>query len=272
MSGRRKKDKNKLLQRRPRNVLCKELRYHQKRDRMSDCSDSSDKENDETETVNEWPLPFPVAMWDLEHCSNSNSKQSKHGTGKKLVRYGLTKLLRLSTRFSGLCLTPVSDKCVTPLDRKIVEKYGCAVVNCSWSRIDDTPFNKVRTSHPRILPFLVSANSTKPCELSCAEAIAATLIITGFPDEADLILDKFSWGHLFLELNSELLEKYARCANTEEVIAVQEKFLKDIQQEKIDRLALSDFPPSDTESEEEAEEKDKSVVSEITRELANARI
>ena len=57
------------------------------------------------ETVNEWPLPFPVAMWDLE-CS----KQSKHGTGKKLVRHGLTKLLRLSTRFSGLCLTPVGNK------------------------------------------------------------------------------------------------------------------------------------------------------------------
>lgn len=181
---------------------------------------------------------------------------------------------------------------MTPLDRKIVEKYGCAVVDCSWSRIDDTPFNKVRTSHPRILPFLVAANSTKPCELSCAEAIAATLIITGFSDEADLILNKFSWGHLFLELNNELLEKYARCANTEEIIAVQEKFLKDIQQEKIDRLgkninysvlilciswylcslALPDFPPSDTESEEEAEEKDKNVVSEIAKELANTRI
>jgi len=58
------------------------------------------------ETVNEWPLPFPVAMWDLEHCS----KQSKHGTGKKLVKHGLTKLLRLSTRFSGLCLTPVGNE------------------------------------------------------------------------------------------------------------------------------------------------------------------
>lgn len=57
------------------------------------------------ETVNEWSLPFPVAMWDLEHCS----KQSKHGTGKKLVRHGLTKLLRLGTRFSGLCLTPVGN-------------------------------------------------------------------------------------------------------------------------------------------------------------------
>lgn len=185
------------------------------------------------------------------------------------------------------------------MDREIIERYGCAVVDCSWSRIDDIPFNKVKAAHPRILPFLVAANPInfgKPCELSCVEAIAAALIITGFPDEAKLCLGKFRWGHSFLELNDELLEKYARCANTEEVIAVQDKFLKDAWQEKIDRLgerisncsvlilyrnvhicslALPDFPQSDTESEEEEEEekeKDKDAVSEITKELASTRI
>lgn len=44
MSGRRKKDKSKLLQRRPRYVLGKEQRYHQKRDKESE---ESDKENDD---------------------------------------------------------------------------------------------------------------------------------------------------------------------------------------------------------------------------------
>lgn len=123
-----------------------------------------------------------------------------------------------------------------------MEKYGCAVVDCSWSRIDDTPFNKVKTVHPRILPFLVATNPTnfgRPCELSCVEAIAAVLIITGFPDEAKLYLEKFRWGHSFVELNGELLEKYAQCTSTEEVIAVQDKFLKDAWQEKIDRLGKS---------------------------------
>jgi len=45
MSGRRKKDKSKMLQRRPRYVLGKEQRYHQKRDRELE---GSNKENDET--------------------------------------------------------------------------------------------------------------------------------------------------------------------------------------------------------------------------------
>ncbi|KAL0128883.1 hypothetical protein PUN28_003923 [Cardiocondyla obscurior] len=269
MSGRKKKDKNKLLQRRPRYVLGKEQRYHQMRDREAEGSIESDKENDETESINDWPLPFPVAMWDLEHCD------PKKCTGRKLVRHGLTKLLRLGERFQGLCLTPVGDKCVTPMDREIVERYGCAVVDCSWSRIDDTPFNKIKTVHPRILPFLVAANPAnfgKPCELSCVEAIAAALIITGFSDEAKMYLEKFRWGHSFLQLNNELLEKYACCTSTEEVIAVQDKFLKDAWQEKIDRLSLPDFPQSDTESEEEEEQKDKNKVSEITKELANAQI
>lgn len=266
MSGRRKKDKNKLLQRRPRHVLGKEQRYHQERDRESE---GSDKENEETESIEEWPLPFHVAMWDLKECD------PRKCTGKKLVKHNLMKILRFGTLFPGLCLTPFGNEYVTSMDHKTVQKYGCAVVDCSWSRIDNTPFHKIKTSHSRILPFLVACNPInygKPCQLSCVEAVAATLIITGFPDEAKLYLEEFRWGHSFLEVNGELLEKYARCTNTEEVIAVQDKFLEDARQEKIDRCALPDFPQSDMESDEEEEKKDQKIISEITKELASTRI
>jgi len=40
----------------------------------------------------------------------------------------------------------------------------------------------------------------------------------------------------------------------------------------IPSLALPDFPQSDTESEEETEEKDRNAVSETAKELANTRI
>ena len=130
---------------------------------------------------------------------------------------------------------------MTPSDREIVQQYGCAVVDCSWARLDDTPFSRMKTPNPRLLPFLVAANPInygKPCQLSCVEAIAATLIITGFRSEADFYLGKFSWGHSFLKLNLELLEKYALCSSAEEIITVQEKFLADARQEKIDRLGM----------------------------------
>jgi len=40
----------------------------------------------------------------MEHCD------PKKCSGKKLVRHGLIKILRLGTRFSGLCLTPIGKK------------------------------------------------------------------------------------------------------------------------------------------------------------------
>ncbi|KAG5327866.1 TSR3 protein, partial [Pseudoatta argentina] len=257
MSG-RKKNKNKLLERRSRYVLSKEQKYYRKR-----------VDEDNEAEVNEQSINFPVAMWDMEHCD------PKKCSGRKLARHGLIRILQLGARFPGLCLTPMGDKCVSPTDCDIVQEYGCAVVDCSWARLDDTPFNRMKTSHPRILPFLVAANPInygKPYQLSCVEAIAATLIITGFPNEAELYLGKFSWGHSFLELNSELLEKYALCTTSEEIITAQETYLKKAWQEKLDRLTLPDFPENNTESEEEEEEKDTNTVLKVTEDLGDIKV
>jgi len=183
-------------------------------------------------------------MWDMEHCD------PKKCTGRKLARFKLIKVLRLGHKFSGIVLSPNGEKCVCPDDASIVSKHGIAVVDCSWAKIESTPFSKMKSNHPRLLPFLVAANPInygKPCQLSCVEALAAALIITGFPKIADYYLGKFRWGNSFLSLNGEVLQKYSSCKTSTEVIEVQKTYLEDVRMEKEEQSKKDPFDITDSD-------------------------
>ena len=85
-----------------------------------------------------------------------------------------------------------------------------------------------------IVPYLVAANSVnygRPWRLNCAEALAACFYICGHEDWARGVLMHFSYGEPFLEINSQLLKRYAACTNEEEVKKAEELWLAKLERE-----------------------------------------
>ena len=70
-----------------------------------------------------------------------------------------------------------------------------------------------------------SVNYGRPFRLTTVEALAGALVVLGERDHARRILSKFTWGETFLEVNEEPLRRYADCADSSEVVAVQDEYL-----------------------------------------------
>ena len=173
-----------------------------------------------------------LKMWDFGHCD------PKKCSGKKLERLNLLTLQKIGKSFGGVVLTPKGRKLVSPADYNVIKSYGLCVVDCSWARLDEVPFSKIKSPYDRILPFLIAANPVnygKAYKLNCVEAFSAALYIVGLKEQAGQLLDKFSWGHSFIELNKDLLEKYSECEDEDGLKKVQDEHMEMIQNEQLER-------------------------------------
>lgn len=191
-----------------------------------------------------------LALWNLKQCDR------KKCTGQQLVNQGVVRTLRLGVRFPGLVLTPAARRCVSREDTWLLKTRGVALVDCSWNRLTEVPFSQTQGAAPRLLPYLVAANPVnygKPCKLSCAEALAAVLIICGFRDVGLDVMNRFKWGSTFLELNDGLLDRYSACETSKEVIAAQNEILASLRTADYDTPCY-DFPDSDSETSSNGEE------------------
>ena len=145
-------------------------------------------------------------------------------TARKLARFDLVDLHR-SDRATpyGVVLNPHAERALSPAD---ADHDALIALDCSWESADEARFS-LPGDH-RALPYLVAANPVnfgRPLRLTTVEALAAALCVFGERDRAEAILGKFTWGHTFLELNAEPLRRYADCADSAEVVAVQQEYL-----------------------------------------------
>ena len=150
----------------------------------------------------------------------------------KLKRHGLVRVVgRVQALPRGaVVLNPFAEQAFSPSDRARVARRGLAALDLSWTHAGDVAglLGMSRTS--RALPYLVAGNPVnygKPTVLSTVEALAAALVIVGFPEEAARLLSVFKWGPTFLSLNAELLAAYAAARDSGEVVRLQGQFMKD---------------------------------------------
>jgi pre-rRNA-processing protein TSR3 len=74
---------------------------------------------------------------------------------------------------------------------------------------------------------MLAANPTnyaKLGKLSSVEALAGALYILNEKDLAVGMMDKFKWGHTFLQLNANLLDDYASAETEEQVIELEAEY------------------------------------------------
>lgn len=174
---------------------------------------------------------FKAACWDLGHCD------PRRCSGKRLMKLNLLRPLHPGQRHPGVVITPNGKRTLSPADADLLVNFGVAVVECSWARVDEINWSKVGGKCERLLPYLVAANTVnygKPWRLNCAEALAAAMWICGREEWARTIMEPFAYGEAFLEINTTLLRKYARCGDEEGVKKVQEEWMERLEKEYTD--------------------------------------
>ncbi|MGQ9781692.1 MAG: DUF367 family protein [Nitrososphaeria archaeon] len=153
-------------------------------------------------------------------------------TAVKLRKFNLVEFtsVRESKSKDSILLDPFAERALSKEDRKIVERKGLTAVDGSWKKINEEKFRLLHKRYiPRALPYLVAGNPTHygtPTKLSTVEALAFALYIVGFKDQAFQLLEIFSWGMSSFKLNQYLLDMYSRANTAEQVVNLQNEFIK----------------------------------------------
>lgn len=144
----------------------------------------------------------------------------KKCTAAKLVKFDIATRVRMIPA-NSILLDPFAKTILSKDDKPII-----TALDCSWN--EPSIFKHKLRGIKRRLPLLFAGNPinyAKPNKLSTAEALAASAMILDCKEKAEEILNKFKWGHTFLELNEELFNDYSKAKNASELLKIEKEYI-----------------------------------------------
>jgi len=130
----------------------------------------------------------------------------------------------------GILLNPQAGRLQGPEDNGLLDRGGSIVaLDCSWKSIERAlaQVSKHSMLEGRTLPVLLAANPVswgKPGRLTTAEALCASVIISGRWEQGRRIITPFSFGDEFLSLNASPLEAYSNARSNADLAELQWEF------------------------------------------------
>ena len=140
----------------------------------------------------------------------------KKCTAAKLIKFGLAKKVTKSQSKTVL-LHPFAEKTLFHHEKSFFTSI--TGIDCSWALAEQV-FQKNFVGLSRKLPPLLAGNPvnySKINKLTTVEAIAGAAYILGEQELSQKLLEKFNWGHTFIELNENLLNDYQKANSDEQV-------------------------------------------------------
>ena len=147
----------------------------------------------------------------------------KKCTAAKLIKFGLAKKITKSQSKTAL-LHPFAEKTLFNHEKSFFNSI--TGIDCSWALAEQV-FQKNFVGISRKLPPLLAGNPvnySKINKLTTVEAIAGAVYILGEKELSQKLLEKFNWGHTFLELNENLLNDYQKTNSIEQVKEIIQEY------------------------------------------------
>ncbi len=146
-------------------------------------------------------------------------------TAAKLIKFKMASEAR-KIPYNAIVLDPFSNVVLTPQDKQNMN--GICAIDCSW-KVADRMIKIPKKSNiaNRKLPALLAGNPTNYAKLgmlSTSEAISGALYILGHKEQALEIMNKFKWGHTFIDLNYNILEDYSNTTDLAQITQMEKEY------------------------------------------------